>query len=187
MDTLPNELLKLIALKIYPDNLLTVNKQLSSIYDEDYYCQYLTVTYPQKNLWKITTYKNLFLRAKVPRIAKLVTQENYKKNYCLILDFNGDLWWNSNKKIIDTHVTDVWHCINRNGYFKTGYSKSGKNGSIERYYVQKVPYEDTVVISNSDVDFWYGRSIITLFDNITSHNIDQYKDENGYTGINFKL
>jgi hypothetical protein len=180
MDRFPIELLKVIALKSAPGKLLTVNKKLSSIYDEDYYCQYLTITYPNKDLWKTTTYKNLFLKQTTPHKNISLYALDDDTDYHLILDFNGDLWWSHNKKLVDTHVTDIWRCRNKRGYTKTGYSKYVKNGSIEQDFVQKALYENVLVISNTDVEFSYSLSTIHFLYNIASYKISEYKDKNGY-------
>jgi hypothetical protein len=124
METLPMELLKLIGLQLPLCQLSLVNKNLASIYEEDFYKLYLEYKYPTVKLWKRTSYKDLCARTlrqgvihngtNNKKITKGIKAGSTDYGLIFVLTFNGELYTvnkrkivgNKNKTLVSNNVVD---------------------------------------------------------------------------------
>ena len=133
-----------ISLYLKPQSL-SLNKILSSLYNEFYYKKYLQNKYPELELWAPFGYKELYkkslLQGKIQIRNEFLSETNGRNNnhfceiegikcsrygFCeLVLTFNGDLYYCSSiginniksLKCIDNHVIDIAYY----GYIKENY------------------------------------------------------------------
>jgi hypothetical protein len=127
MDCLPLEIVNIISLSLKPLTLAINNKYIL-LYDDNWYNNYLQILYPELNLWKRTTYKDLYIKSlssvNIKYTNYIHTLNHYKPslyfhqipikcveayqsiNYIeLVLTFNGDLYLDN--KLLDTHVVTI--------------------------------------------------------------------------------
>ena len=172
MDNLPIELIQEISHYLPLNYLITINKKFTLIYDEIYYYKYLQTKYPNKKLWLRSSYKELckIERSQRPRLIYGSHHNYYLErpgidhtiilshldNSFLILDFNGDIYWNysdsvddngnldesNNEFPIDSHVTEI-NTTRGNGYIYTYYIKEGN-----KYYITHPQNKCIIVIIN---------------------------------------
>jgi hypothetical protein len=110
-DLLLPELIRYISLFLPPNTFSNVSKSLSNLYNDYWYYEYLTILYPNINLYTNTNYKDLYNKAldQFPVIdysnIKCVLRQyirpshrniyffnNFKsQTFYIILTFNGDL------------------------------------------------------------------------------------------------
>jgi len=130
MNSLPLEVIRIISLMLKVLTL-SINKSYYEIYNDDWYYDYLISLYPDVNLWKQTTYKDLYIKSlstfnikctdyinmlgcykpslyfhKFPiKCIEAYRTKNYKQ---LMLTFNGELYLDNN--LLDINVVTINSC-----------------------------------------------------------------------------
>ncbi len=116
----PQEIFYIISLQL-PPGTLAVNKELSALYQDSWYKDYLEVQCPGGKLWKQTTYKDRY--GKFLQSGKISSYQCEKINQCIgygiaaasinaytdkedmILNFNGELYMGNT--LIDSNVVAI--------------------------------------------------------------------------------
>lgn len=102
---LPLEIFPILSLQL-PPGTLVISRELSSIYDDDWYHDFLSLKCPGKILWKQTTYKDRYI--KYCQAGKLYKYKNGKILPCgdnITYSAHGELYIKG--KLYDTGVIAI--------------------------------------------------------------------------------
>jgi hypothetical protein len=187
----PKELFIIISHELPINYLLLVNKLLNSLYNDNWYKEYLENKYPTINLTVRTTYKDLCKKSLYE--GRIYYSQQYNtfigKKYLnitgikalwldrnhIILKFNGDLYRinnNSEQILIDNNVSNMSfiHYVKYNKLYKFKYIGSSIIGSLCYEFDENLNYMIEIILNSQTIicsDYK-----VYLFDDINKIVID---------------
>ena len=176
MDNLPIEVIRLISLELNPLEL-SINKIYYELYSDHWYNDYLVKLYPNTNMLKQTTYKDLYIKyllmGKVHLISckqELISIdsrtdiiESYScGEFSLSLTINGDLIIDNEIIMTDIVAADTFTFVTKNSWFyiDENYNIVEICSMMDSYFIT-VKYDDKILYAlTKDYLYYYQHNSI---------------------------